>query len=112
MDRLILWQREALAIRHGIAREVLGAAPFRSHPQSLHIWLELPPGRDEEEFVAQARQRGVAVASGRAFRLSERGRRDAVRIALGSTGTEELRRGLALVAETLGGSAEPLLPLI
>ncbi|KGJ12315.1 PLP-dependent aminotransferase family protein [Paracoccus versutus] len=112
VDRLILWQREALAIRHGIAREVLGAAPFRSHPQSLHIWLELPPGRDEEEFVAQARQRGVAVASGRAFRLSERGRRDAVRIALGSTGTEELRRGLALVAETLGGSAEPLLPLI
>ncbi|QRZ15213.1 PLP-dependent aminotransferase family protein [Paracoccus methylovorus] len=112
VDRLIGWQREALHIRHRIAREVLGTAAFRAHPQSLHIWLELPPGRDEDEFVAQARQRGVAIASGRAFRLSERGRRDAVRIALGSTGTDELRRGLTLVAETLGGVAEPLLPLI
>src|SRR5690606_11105973 len=41
VERLILWQREALAVRHRIAREVLGAAPFRAHPQSLHIWLEL-----------------------------------------------------------------------
>ncbi|WP_311761595.1 MocR-like ectoine utilization transcription factor EhuR [Paracoccus broussonetiae] len=112
VDQLIEWQREALGIRHRIAREVLGAGAFRAHPQSLHVWLELPPGRDEEEFVAQARQRGVAIASGRAFRLGERDRREAVRIALGSTGTEELRRGLTLVAETLGSNAEPLLPLV
>ncbi|WP_288947898.1 PLP-dependent aminotransferase family protein [uncultured Paracoccus sp.] len=112
VDRLIGWQREALEQRHRIAREVLGATPFRAHPQSLHIWLELPEGRDEEEFVAQGRQRGVAIASGRAFRLSERGRRDAVRIALGSTSTDELHRGLALVADVLNGTSEPLLPLI
>lgn len=111
VDRLILWQREALAARHRIAREVLGHG-FCNHPQSLHVWLELPPGRDEDEFVAQARQRGVAIASGRAFRISDRGRRDAVRIALGSTGTDELRRGLSLVADTLGNTAEPLLPMV
>ncbi len=112
VDELIGWQRAALAERHRIAHQVLGGAGFRAHPQSLHIWLELPAGRDEDEFVAQARQRGVAIASGRAFRLSERDRRDAVRIALGSTGADELRHGLTLVAETLGSSAEPLLPLI
>ncbi|MGN7869527.1 putative HTH-type transcriptional regulator YjiR [Paracoccus haematequi] len=112
VDRLMSWQRDALRERHAIAREVLGSAPFHAHPQSLHVWLELPPGRDEEEFVAQARQRGVAVASGRAFRLDERGRRDAVRIALGSTGAEDLRRGLRLVVETLGSNAEPVLTLV
>ena len=112
VDRLIEWQREALGVRHRIAREVLGAGAFRAHPQSLHVWMELPPGRDEEEFVAQARQRGVAIASGRAFRLGERDRREAVRIALGSTGTEELRRGLSLISDTLGSNAEPLLPLV
>lgn len=111
VDRLVLWQREALHERHRIAREVLGAAPFHAHPQSLHVWLELPPGRDEEEFVAQARHRGVAVASGRAFRLDERRRRDAVRIALGSTEADDLRRGLRLVVETLGSTAEPVLTL-
>jgi len=112
VEALIGWQRDALSVRHRIAREVLGGAAFRAHPQGLHLWLELPAGRDEEEFVAQARQRGVAIASGRAFRLGERDRRDAVRIALGSTGTEELRRGLTLVAETLGSASEPLLPLV
>lgn len=112
VDRLIRWQRQALSERHRIACEELGPARFHAHPQSLHVWLELPEGRDEEEFVAQARQRGVAVASGRAFRLDERGRRDAVRIALGSTEANDLRRGLRLVAETLGSNAEPVLPLI
>lgn len=112
IDRLILWQREALRDRHRIAREELSGIPFHAHPQSLHVWLELPPGRDEEEFVAHARQRGVAIASGRAFRLDERQRRDAVRIALGSTGAEDLRHGLRLVVETLRSTPEPLLPLV
>ncbi|MBC7138670.1 MAG: PLP-dependent aminotransferase family protein [Defluviimonas sp.] len=112
VDRLIGWQRAALRERHAIARQVLGGASFSAHAQSLHIWLEVPPGRSEDEFVAQARQRGVAVASGRAFRLGERDRRDAVRIALGSTDAAELTRGLSLVAETLDNPSEPVLSLI
>lgn len=112
VDALIAWQRAALADRHAIARQVLAGTPYRAHPQSLHIWLELPPGRDEDDFVAQARLLGVAIASGRAFRLSEKDRRDAVRIALGSTGADELRHGLQLVAQTLAREAEPVLPMI
>ena len=34
----------------------------RSHAQALHLWLELPAGIREEEFVAMAHRRGVAVA--------------------------------------------------
>lgn len=110
--RLVSWQQEALRERHEVVREGLRGATFRAHPQSLHIWLELPPGRNEEDFVAQARQRGVAIASGRPFRLDERRRRDAVRIAVGSTSLEDLRRGLSLISETLEGAIETPLPLI
>lgn len=113
VDELIRWQRAALAERHALAREVLTGIRFRAHPQSLHLWLELPPGRDEDAFVAQARLRGVAVASGRAFRVSEHDRRDAVRIALGPTKPADLRRGLTVIADMLvSDPAEPLLPLI
>ena len=112
VDRVVSWQREALRERHAIAREVLGSASFSAHPQSLHIWLDVPPDRSEDEFVAQARQRGVAVAAGQAFRLGERDRRDAVRIALGSTDANDLRRGLSLVADTLVNPAEPVLTLV
>lgn len=112
VDRLILWQREALRERHQIAQEILGEASFHTHPQSLHLWLKLPAGSNEDDFVAQVRRRGVAVASGGAFRIDDRGRRDAVRIALGSTSASDLRRGLSLVTDCLGSTAEPLLPLI
>lgn len=112
VDDLVGWQREALAKRHAIAHEVLPLGSYRTHPQGLHLWLELPPGRNEDDFVAQARQLGVAIASGRAFRLSEKGRRDAVRIALGSTGAEELRHGLQLVNQALIRDFEPVLPVV
>lgn len=113
VDALIRWQRAALAERHALARQVLAGVRFRSHPQALHIWVELPPGRNEDEFVAQARLRGVAVASGRAFRVSDHDRRDAIRIALGPTRPDDLRCGLAVVAGMLASDpAEPLLPMI
>nr|WP_229583023.1 PLP-dependent aminotransferase family protein [Paracoccus sp. S-4012] len=111
VDELIRWQRAALAGRQALAAEVLAGVPFRSHPQALHLWLDLPPGRREDEFVTQARLRGVAIASGRAFRLGE-GSGPAVRIALGATRAEDLRRGLGVVAEMLRSEpAEALLPL-
>ena len=112
VDQLIGWQRKALSERHAIARQVLGDRDFRAHPQALHVWIELPEGRDEDVFVAQARARGVAIASGRAFRVSDHHRRDAVRIALGSTDTGELRRGLGVVADMLHNDPEPPLPMI
>ncbi|MBK4217156.1 PLP-dependent aminotransferase family protein [Paracoccus caeni] len=112
VDKLLDWQRAALRDRHALARDMLAGTSFRAHPQSLHIWLELPPGYDEDQFVARATQRGVAIASGRAFRVNDRNRRDAVRIALGSTHVGELRRGLQMVTELLNEEAEPLLPMI
>lgn len=110
VDELIEWQRAALGERHRIASQVLDGLPYRSHPQSLHLWLSLPDGRGEDEFVAQARLRGVAVAAGSAFRSTKKGLGNAVRIALGATGTDDLRRGLTLVATLLEEGVEVPLP--
>lgn len=112
IDKLIGWQRTALGERHLLARQMLAGTTYRDHPQSLHLWLDLPEGRNEDQFVAQAMQRGVAIASGRAFRINDRHRRDAVRIALGSTHLAELRRGLQMITDLLKEEAEPLLPMI
>lgn len=109
---LAAWQARAMAERHDVAADVLGAAMPHCHRNSLHLWLPLPDGWTEESFAAQARLRGVAVASGSAFRASDRWRQESIRIALGSTRTEELRHGLAAVAAMLLNAPEPLLPNI
>lgn len=108
---LISWQRTALAERHRVAAEYLTGRPHRAHPQSLHLWLHMPPEWSEDAFVAQARALGVAVAAGNAFRATDRDRSDAVRVSLGSTSLADLRRGLGLITGMLDSVAEVPLPL-
>jgi DNA-binding transcriptional MocR family regulator len=106
---LVQWQRTALARRHIIADDVLNGVGARRHKDSLHLWLPLPGGWSEESFVAQARLRGVAVAPGLSFRISEDPWQPAVRISLGSTTESELQHGLGTVATLLSGDPEHLL---
>jgi DNA-binding transcriptional MocR family regulator len=106
---LVRWQRAAIARRHVIAEEMLEGIGARGHKGSLHLWLELPQGWTEESFVAQARLRGVAVAPGLSFRISEEPWHPAVRISLGSTTEAELQHGLGTVASLLRGDPEHLL---
>jgi DNA-binding transcriptional MocR family regulator len=106
---LVRWQRAALASRHGIVADVLSGVGYRSHRNSLHIWLPLPGDRTEESFVSQARLQGVAIAPGLSFRTSDMHWQPAVRISLGSTNEAELRAGLGIVAKLLLGDPEHLL---
>lgn len=106
---LVRWQRTAIRRRHAIAEEVLAGAGFRAHPESLHLWLPLPGGRGEEGFVSQARLQGVAIAPGLSFRTSDAPWSPAVRISLGSTGEQELRTGLGVIAKLLMADPEHLL---
>lgn len=106
---LVDWQRAAIRRRHDIAAEVLDGVKFRSHPESLHLWIPLPDGRSEDGFVSQARLQGVAIAPGVSFRTSEARWSPAVRISLGSTDEAELRIGLGLVAKLLMADPEHLL---
>ena len=109
---LIHWQRRAIADRHTIAARAFAGLPYLAHPQSLHLWLHLPEDQAEEAFVAQCRLRGVAVAAGSAFRSTEKGRRDAVRISIGSTSADDLERALGLISSLLTDGLEALLPAI
>jgi DNA-binding transcriptional MocR family regulator len=106
---LVRWQRQALRARHRIAAEVLGNVPFRAHPDGLHLWLPLPQGRIEADFVSHARQRGVAIAPGSAFTIAGRACPPAVRISVGSTTEDELRTGLGVVLDLLQSDPEPVL---
>jgi DNA-binding transcriptional MocR family regulator len=106
---LVKWQREALRERHRIAAEVLADVAYRSHSDSLHLWMPLPSPRTEEGFVAQARLQGVAIAPGVSFRIAQGAWQPAVRISLGSTTEAELRAGLGVVAKLLLGDPEMLL---
>lgn len=106
---LVEWQRRAIRKRHKIAETVLAGSTFRSHPESLHLWLPLPGNQAEDGFVAQARLQGVALAPGVSFRTSDAPWTPAVRVSLGSTGEEELRAGLGVVAKLLAADPEHLL---
>ncbi|WP_435259339.1 PLP-dependent aminotransferase family protein [Thioclava sp. FR2] len=109
---LVSLQMQALEDRHRIAAEALGPLMPAVHGRSLHLWLALPEAWTEEGFVAAASQRGVAVAAGQAFRISEKGMQAAVRISLGSTGEDDLRKGLGLLAGLLSEAPEaPLLTI-
>jgi DNA-binding transcriptional MocR family regulator len=109
---LAAWQARALAARHAIAAEVLGPLMPPCHGKSLHIWMRLPDGWTEDAFVEQARLQGVAVAPGNAFRVTDRDRREAIRVSLGSTRGEDLRRGLSVLSGMLTVTPEVLLPTI
>ncbi|MEF3049176.1 MocR-like ectoine utilization transcription factor EhuR [Pseudotabrizicola sp. L79] len=105
-------QARALEARHDMAAQVLGAWMPVAHRRSLHLWLSLPTGWAEDGFVAQAQLCGVAVAPAQSFRATERDRKEAVRISLGSTGAEELRRGLTVLRDILNQAPEVPLPTI
>ncbi|MBB4192490.1 DNA-binding transcriptional MocR family regulator [Rhizobium aethiopicum] len=106
---LVNWQRRALVGRHAIAAEMLAGLSYRTHPQSLHVWLPLSGSHTEDGFVSQARLRGVAIAPGKSFRTGDHGWTPAVRISLGSTTEGELRTGLGIVASLAQGNPEELL---
>jgi DNA-binding transcriptional MocR family regulator len=106
---LVRWQRQAVRRRLDIASEVLDGVAFRAHRDGLHIWLPLPDGRAEQDFVAQARLQSVAIAPGASFRIAEEAQQPAVRISLGSTTESELRAGLGVVNRLLLADPEHLL---
>ncbi|RWD00878.1 MAG: PLP-dependent aminotransferase family protein [Mesorhizobium sp.] len=108
---LVKWQREALNNRHSLAAKMLSGLSYNAHPQSLHLWLPLSRGHTEYSFVSQVRLGGVMVAPGSSFRTTDRDGTPAVRISLGSTTEGELRAGLEIVASSLRGTPEPLVPV-
>ncbi len=102
-ERLAARQRQEAAVRQQIAREVLGARAYRAQPTSYHLWLPLPPPWRAAEFIETVRERGVAIDPATAFAVDRARAPHAVRVSLSAAaGHDRLRRGLQIVADTLG----------
>ncbi|HET6582829.1 MAG TPA: PLP-dependent aminotransferase family protein [Nannocystaceae bacterium] len=93
--------------RQRIAAAVLAGCDLDRHANAFHVWLRLPAPSRSAGFVACALQRGIAVVPGEAFAVGEL-RQPAVRVSLGPPRDhDELRRGLGVLADLLGGSDAP-----
>lgn len=85
--------------RQDLARDILGNREYRTQPTSYHIWLPLPPPWRTAQFVAAARERGVAIDPGSAFAVDRDQAPHAVRISLSAASSRErLRRALQTLA--------------
>ena len=101
------WKREEYAARQQIARRVLGWRAPR--PASPHVWLPLPGHTTAEDFVEQARLRGVLVSRRPARSSSAPPRVDQrVRICLGPPSSREaLEDALRILAGVLKDPPRP-----
>ncbi|HET6779017.1 MAG TPA: PLP-dependent aminotransferase family protein, partial [Gemmatimonadales bacterium] len=108
-DRMVEWKRGETALRHGVAKEILGRW-LPPGPVSFHLWLPLPEPWRTEAFVAQARARGVMVTPSQEFMIGRSTAPHAVRVCLGATlSRERLAEGLRRLAVLLEQGPEPVL---
>lgn len=107
-ERLIAGHRAATRERQALARSILVNTPFRSHPQSYHIWLPLPSRWRPHEFVGACLTNGVAVSSGAIFQTDPTNMENAVRVSLGAEqDINALGTGLTRLAQTLNSAPAP-----
>jgi DNA-binding transcriptional MocR family regulator len=104
VSRVIEWKRQEIRARQEIARTVLGDR-VSGAIESQHLWMALPPRWPAEDFVREARQRGVIVTPGREFAVARHDPPNAIRICLGPPAERvSLTRALTTLAEILQGT--------
>jgi DNA-binding transcriptional MocR family regulator len=102
-EQLAARQRQEASVRQRLAREVLGTRAHLAQPTSYHLWLPLPPPWRATEFIAHVAERGVMVDPATAFAVDRARAPHAVRVSLSAAASNDrLRRGLQVLAETLG----------
>jgi len=112
-DDVVRRKRQEVAARRRSFDVACGDVSTPSHRESPHVWLPLPPPWTADEFVAQARSRGVALAQVNSFAVGAHDGPAAVRVCLGTPPTRrECERGVALVAELLAGRPESMAPVV
>jgi DNA-binding transcriptional MocR family regulator len=104
------WKRKEIVARFELAREILGPWLQASLEPCFHLWISLPEPWRTENFVARARDRGVAVNSPEEFMVGRQSTPHAVRVCLGATlSRERLADGLGRLAGLLNEAPEPSL---
>jgi DNA-binding transcriptional MocR family regulator len=93
--RIVEWKRKEIAARQDIARRVLRELSLQTHPQSPHLWVQLPEPWRTDAFVARARHRGILLTGADSFAVGHETDLQAIRIALGPPATRSaLEEGL------------------
>jgi DNA-binding transcriptional MocR family regulator len=98
--RIVEWKREEFAARQQMARRALGWRAPR--PASPHVWLPMPGQTTAEDFVEQARLRGVLVSPSPTFGVGPARLDPHVRICLGPpTSRDALEGALRILSGVL-----------
>lgn len=112
-DRLLAQMRGEMATRRRLALEILGRWNPACPEGGLHVWLPLPGERDAEDFVGEARQRGVIVAPAPVFACGSRSPLNGVRISLGKPRERaQLETALKILARVLSEEHRALMQAI
>ncbi len=112
-DAMVAWKRREALARRELYERLMADFPTASHPGSSHVWLPLPRPWRGEDFVDQARRRGVGVTAAETFAAGRAAAPHAVRICLGTPASrEEVEQGLAVLAEMLAGPPEAALSIV
>lgn len=89
-------KRQEADERQRLARSLLQGFSCRSHPRSMHLWVELPAGSRPQRIVELAAAAGVWITPGAAFGITNAP--NAIRLALGAPPLQsELVRALTLL---------------
>ena len=112
-DRMADLQRTEGAARQAIARAVLPPSAVCGHPAGLHLWLVLPEPWQRDEYVTEARRRGVVITGADTFAVGRTGVPHAVRVGLCMPRTrEETAQGVRILADTLASPAGAALSIV
>ncbi|MCR9194596.1 MAG: PLP-dependent aminotransferase family protein [Hyphomonas sp.] len=94
--------------RQKIAARVLQGATYKTHPESLFLWLTLPTGLQGGAFVDAAADHGLLLRPGQLFCVEPGFEPGATRIVLGAPKSrDELTRALDIVAMLIQFPDEP-----
>lgn len=108
IDRFVIWKRREAAIRNEIARQLFDPSMIEALPCGYFLWLRLPEPWRSQEFLAEARRRGVALTPSEVFSTGRANAPRAVRISLVTEGSHtRLRDGLTVVADILRQDPRP-----
>jgi DNA-binding transcriptional MocR family regulator len=99
-------KRADAVARQAIVAECLAGHRIEADPRSYHVWLHLTDGWRAEALTAAAARAGIAITPASAFAVSPGHSPNAVRLALGPPGHDELRTALTRLAALLATRPE------
>ncbi|CAO3362759.1 aminotransferase-like domain-containing protein [Azospirillum palustre] len=112
-DRIVATQREEDLARQRLARSILPTETVYGHPAAQHLWLVLPEPWRREDFIGEARRRGVIVTGADAFAVGRASAPHAVRIGLCMPRSrDEAARGLRALADAIDAPAAAMLSIV